>query len=466
MTTNTKKPFHKKFIGDKAFYMMVLSVAVPIMIQNGITNFVGMLDNIMVGRIGMEQMSGVSIVNQLNFVYFLCMFGGLGGIGIFTAQFYGNDDMEGVRHTFRAKFLLGVFLTVAAILIYSIFGKQLISLYLNESTDGGDLEKTLAYAYSYMKVLFFMFPGNLFLHVYSSTLRESGETKVPMIAGICAVFTNLILNYVLIYGKLGLPALGVVGAAIATVISRYVEAGIIVIWTHVNKDKAKYIVGMYKTFKIPVHLIKDFIKRGFPLLLNESLWSLGQSMLVQSYSLRGLNAIAAINIANTMGNLFNIVFIAMGDAVAIIVGQLLGAGKPEEAKDTDNKIIAFSVGFSVLTGLLLTLLSGFFPKFYDVTEAAKVLATQIIIAHAVFQPLNAFNHASYFTIRSGGKTFITFLFDSCFTVVVSLPIAFFLSRFTVMPVLWIIVAVQAAEIIKAVIGFILIKKNIWINKLS
>lgn len=321
----------EKFIGDKAFYKMVLAVAVPIMIQNGITNFVGLLDNIMVGQVGTEQMSGVAIVNQLLMVYNLCIFGGLAGAGIFTAQYFGQKDDEGIRHTFRYKFWMALLLTTGAIVLLGSLGENLIQMYLSGSSDGGDLAAALHYGKNYLQVMFIGLPAFMLVQIYVSTLRECGETVVPMKAGIAAVFVNLCLNYLLIYGKLGLPALGVVGAAVATVVSRYVEAAIVIAWTHRHKEKNPYIVGIYKTLKVPKHLVGKFFIKGAPLLINETLWSSGMAMLTQCYSVRGLSVIAGLNIANTINNVFNVVFIAMGDAVAIIIGQLLGSRQNERS---------------------------------------------------------------------------------------------------------------------------------------
>ena len=194
----------KKYIGDSAFYKMLLGVALPIMIQNGMSNFVSLLDNIMVGQLGTEQMSGVSIVNQLIFIFYLFIFGGLSGVGIFTAQYYGNNDHEGIRHTFRYKLWLGFIITVVIIFILLKFGPNIIGLYLHSSNEGGDLEVTLNYGLSYLGVVLFMLPAVYITQVYCSTLRECGETKVPMIAGIAAVLSNLVLDYILIFGKLGL----------------------------------------------------------------------------------------------------------------------------------------------------------------------------------------------------------------------------------------------------------------------
>lgn len=455
----------KKFIGDRAFYKMVLAVAVPIMIQNGITNFVGLLDNIMVGQVGTEQMSGVAIVNQLMMVYYLCVFGGLAGAGIFTAQYFGQKDQEGIRQTFHYKFWMALILTAGALLLFLTLGGSLIQMYLRGSSDGGDLEAALRYGKSYLKVMLFGLPAFMMVQIYVSTLRECGETVVPMKAGIAAVFVNLCLNYLLIYGKFGLPALGVVGAAVATVASRYVEAAIVIVWTHAHRERNPYIEGVYRTLKVPGHLAVKYFVKGAPLLINETMWSAGMAILIQCYSVRGLSVVAGLNIANTINNVFNVVFIAMGDAVAIIIGQLLGAGKMKEARDTDNKIIAFSVFTCVGVALLMVFIAPLFPRIYNTTEDVKALAVQFIVAQAIFMPQAAFMHAAYFTLRSGGKTIVTFLFDSVFVWCVSVPVAFCLSRFTDIPVIAIFAMVQIADWIKCAIGFVLVKKGVWLQNI-
>ena len=455
----------EKFIGDKAFYKMVLAVAVPIMIQNGITNFVGLLDNIMVGQVGTEQMSGVAIVNQLLMVYYLCIFGGLAGAGIFTAQYFGQKDDEGIRHTFRYKFGMALILTAGAALLLLSLGENLIQMYISGNSDGGDLAAVLRYGERYLQVMLLGLPAFMFVQIYVSTLRECGETVVPMKAGIAAVVVNLCLNYLLIYGKMGLPALGVVGAAIATVVSRYVEAAIVILWTHRNQAKNTYIIGVYTTLKVPGHLAGKFFVKGAPLLINETLWSAGMAMLTQCYSVRGLSVIAGLNIANTINNVFIVVFIAMGDAVAIIIGQLLGAGKMKEARDTDNKIIAFSVCCCIGVAALMICIAPMFPQIYNTTDEVKAVAVQFIIAQAIFMPQAAFMHATYFTLRSGGRTIVTFLFDSVFVWCISVPVAFCLSRFTAVPVIVIFAMVQIADWIKCIIGFILVKKGVWMRNI-
>lgn len=456
---------HYRFIGDKAFYKMVLLIAVPIMIQNGITNFVGLLDNIMIGQIGTEQMSGVAIVNQLLFVYQLCLFGAVSGAGIFTAQYFGQKNPEGVRQTVRFKLWVVSLITLITILLLSFAGDALISLYLQGDGTPESAAATLRYGRQYLAI---MLPGLIpfaMMQIYSSTLRECGQTVLPMKAGVIAVFVNLILNYILIYGKLGLPALGVQGAAIATVASRIVEASIVLIHTHSHREENPFVEGLYVTLKVPANLMTKIIIKGTPLLLNETFWGAGMAMLTQCYSVRGLSVIAALNISNTINNVFNIVFIALGESVAIVVGQLLGAGNMEEARDTDTKMITFSIFSCTLVALVMLVLARFFPLLYNTDSDVRSLAAYFIVINAIFMPQNAFLHASYFTLRSGGKTIITFLFDSVFVWCVSVPIAYALSRFTPLPVVAVFVFVQIGDWIKCVIGFVLVKKGVWLQNI-
>ena len=331
----------KKLIGDKAFYSMVFAVAIPIMIQNGITNFVGLLDNIMVGQVGTEPMSGVSIVNQLLQVYYICIFGGLSGAGIFGAQFFGSGDMEGVRHAYRFKLYVCVLLTAAGFLVFTLLDTPLINLYLHDNGDGvADVTRVLGYGRSYLKIMLWGLPPFALSQAYATSLRETGETKLPMIAGITAVFVNLIFNYILIFGHFGAPKMGTEGAAIATVLSRYVELGIMVWVVHRHTDHFTFAQGLYRTVKIPLSLAGRIFKMGAPLQLNEILWSVSMAAITQCYSMRGVTAVAALNISMTVSNLFNVVFYSMGSAVSIIVGQKLGAGDIEDAKDTDVKLTA------------------------------------------------------------------------------------------------------------------------------
>ena len=433
--------------------------------QNAITSFVSFLDNIMVGKIGTEQMSGVAIVNQLMFVFNICIFGGVSGAGIFGTQFYGKGDHEGQKYTFRFKIYISLIICAVALALFHFKGTELINLYLSDSGDVGDIELALKFGEEYLAIMLFgLIPFGL-TQAYISSIRETGHTLVPMLAGIVAMLTNLVLDIVLIFGVGDIPALGVEGAAIATVIARFVEFGIVIIWTHTHKSKNKYIIGAYRSLRIPGKILKDILITGTPLMINEMLWAAGMAAIAQCYAVRGLEVVAAQNISSTITNLFNVVYIQLGSCIAIVVGQHLGAGRIEKAKDVARKMILFSVVCCAVVSVVMILVGKFFPDIYETEESIKALARTFISISAIVMPVCAFCHCCYFTLRSGGKTIITFLFDSVYTWVLVIPFATFLAKYTELGIALVFLLVQCMEFIKAIIGFFMVRSGIWLQNI-
>jgi len=457
----------KRYIGDRAFYRRIAGVAVPIIIQNTITNFVSLLDNIMVGQTSTVQMSGVAIVNQLMFIFNLCIFGAMAGAGIFTAQFHGSGDQEGIRRTFRFKFLVGLLIGVGGILLFKYAGTPLLNLYLQSDSDPIERAQTLHYGLEYLHMMLWGLVPFALANSYSSTLRETGQTKVPMTAGIIAVLVNLFLNYVFIFGRLGAPAMGAKGAALATVISRYVEFAIVFGWTHLNSKRNSFIVGVYRSLYIPGSLLKKIFVKGMPLLINEFLFSLGLAFVNQCYSVRSLDVLAATNISYTINNICSVVYLSIGNTIGIIMGQMMGSGSSKESvRDSFRKMTALSIASCGIFALVLLAISSLFPQLYNTSDAVRSLATQIIIIQALAMPFHGYIHAAYFAMRSGGKTLITFFFDSGYIWLVMVPLAFCLSRFTLIPVIWIFAICNGAEALKCIVGKLVISKDTWIQDLT
>ena len=457
----------QKFIGDKAFYKRFFLVAIPIIIQNGISNFVNLLDNVMVGQVGTLPMSGVSIVNGLLFVFNLCVFGASSGAGIFTAQFYGRRDHEGIRHTFRFKIFICTAIAFLGAGIFLLGDRLLIGLYLTGEGAAADAAAVMDYGVRYLHVMVWGFLPFALSNSYASTLRETGETLVPMVAGISAVLINLVLNYILIFGHFGAPALGIEGAAIATVISRYVELGIVAFWTHTHRQKNPFIQGVYRSAYIPGKLLRSIAAKGMPLLINEFFWASGMAILNQCYSTCGLDVVPAMNISSTLYNLGSVVFLAMGNSVGILMGQMLGAGLSKaEILDSNRRLIATSVVCGSFFGGLMAVFSGAFPQIYNTSDTVRSLATVLICINAAMMPFNSYTNATYFTLRSGGQTLVTFLFDSCFVWAVCVPLAFCLSRFTGIGIIPLFAICQATDLVKCVIGAYMLKQGKWIQNLT
>ena len=452
----------KKYIGDWDFYKKYLLLAIPMILQNAITNLVSFLDNIMVGQLGTEQMSGVAIVNQLIFVYNLAIFGAVSAASIFGAQYFGKGNHKGHMYSFRFKLYATLLVTGGAILLFLTKGSALISLYLTDTVGNGATDLALQYGLEYLAIMMVGLIPFAVNQSYATNIKETGQTFIPMLASFVAVGTNAILDYLMIFGIGPFPELGVQGAALATVIARYIEALIVVIWAHIHRGKNRYLEGAYTSFGIPLAELKAILIKGFPLMMNEVLWAAGMTTVTQCYSVRGLDVVAGLNIASTITNLFNIVYLQLGSCISIVVGQYLGAGKLEDAKDADNKMIVFSVFCCVIMAALMFVVGGFFPGIYNTTEEIRELATSFIAVSAIIMPFCAFSHASYFTLRSGGKTVVTFLFDSVFTWVIVVPAAYLLAHFTGLGIVSIYFLVQGTELIKVIIGYFMVKSNVWV----
>ena len=451
----------RRYFGDKAFYKRLFLVMLPIVIQNAITNFVSMLDNLMVGRLGTEEMSGVSIANTLIFVYNLCIFGAVSGAGIFTAQYHGKEDHEGVRYSFRFKLMIATVLTGLAILLLLTRGDVLISLYLQGEGDPAEAARILQFAKDYLAVILIGLIPSAIAQAFASTLRETDKGVPPMVAGLIAVGVNLTLNYILIFGNFGAPRLGVVGAAIATVVSRFVELGIVAGWTLKNPGKAPFIRGAFRSMRVPKQLCLEIVKKGFPLMLNESIWAAGVAYLDKCYTTRGLDVVAACNISNTFFNVMAVAIIAAGSAIGIIMGQKLGAGQVEEAKEDAPKMIVFAALLGAGVGILYVGVAYLAPQLYNTTDSVRRVATDLLLVTAAFMPIEAILNGSYFMVRAGGKTLITMFTDCGLLWIVQGTTAFLLSEFTDIGVIPLFALVEAGMIVKMAVSLFFVHQGKW-----
>lgn len=455
-----------KYFGNKEFYQKVLFVALPLIAQKLITTFVNMLDNIMVGQTGTLAMSGVSVANQIINVFNLAVFGSISAASIFGAQYAGKDDYDGMRNCLRYKIVVELFFAILFITIFYLFGNSLIGLFMNPDTDTvSNINATSAYALSYMRIMLIGFIPFSLSQAISSSMSENGETRLPMIASITGVVVNFVGNSVLIFGLFGFPALGAVGAAIATVISRFAELGVNIIFAMKNGYRFPFYKGVFKNFSIPSSLVKDITIKGLPLVLNEVLWSTGLAMITQCYSTRGIDALAAYNISSTITNLFFVFNYAMGESISILVGQRLGAGKIEEAVDTDRKMIVCTVILATILGVVLIFTASLFPQLYETSDNVRDTASTMLRFAGVTMWLSAIYNACYFTLRCGGKTVLTMLFDSVGTIFVSYPVALCLAQFTTLPIQYMYLIVTLVDLYKVILGLLLVNKRIWVNNL-
>jgi putative MATE family efflux protein len=447
----------KHLVGDRAFYKTLISVAAPLVLQQLITTSVQLVDNVMVGRLGEQAIGSVAVVNQLYFIVILVTFGALGGAGIFTAQYYGSKDYDRLKETFRFKVIVGFLIATLSFILFTLFGRTFMSLFTDNPV-------TIQGGLNYLNIIkWSAFPWILSVAI-SNTFREIGITKPLLKISIFTILANTALNFILIFGLFGFPALGIIGAAIATLIARVLEFVLTLIL--LNTKGSIFNTKLFKMFVINKKLLSSIVIMAIPLTINELLWSSGQTAYLHAYSTRGDSALAAMNITGAISQLVFVMFGGIATAVAVMVGNTLGKNELEQAKDNAKKLIAFSVGVAIIAGMILFILSFFILGIYDVVDTTKQIAAFNIRVNALFIPFYSFNVALYFTLRAGGDTKSTMLIDSGYMWVVPVPIAMVLAYFTQLPVTLMFLIVQSMEIPKMLFGLSRYQKGYWIKNLA
>ena len=450
-------------IGDRRFYRQIFALATPIVIQGGVTNLVTLLDNVMVGQLGTEQMSGVAIANQLLFVFNVGVIGALAGIGIFTAQFYGKRDEAGLCHMLRCKRVTAVAFTAISIAVFLLLGRAMIDGYIRFAGSEGSALLAGESAWTYLTIMLVGLLPFSVSQVYGTTLREVGWSIPPMVGSVVAVLLNLLLNYLLIFGKWGCPQMGVRGAAIATVASRFAEMLIVVVWAYCSDED--FIRRSWVRKPMPKGLLRSVAVKTAPLLVNETIYAASFAAITQCMSTRGLAAIAASNIATNITQLFNVILYALGASLGIAVGNLLGANKFEEARETNSRMMALSIGACIVFGLVLLPASRWFPNLFNTTDEVRRMSGEMIRVIAYLLPIRGFTHLAYYTLRSGGRTMLTLAFDGGYVTLIVLPVTYLFARFTNLSATPLFAISLATELSKSVLAAVWIKRGVWVRNI-
>jgi putative MATE family efflux protein len=424
---------------DKQFMKRFFAITFPVMVQTLVSFIVTFVDNIMVGGVSNEAVSAVYAVNQASFLFFVVSYGLFSGAAIYVQQFAGAKDVKHLRQAFLFKIVIGTgFLILSLPLLYA-FGSQLVTFYSRSDANQAGI---LAQAALYMPILFLSYIPLIYATSYASTLRETGRTKLPMIVGVIALSSNVALNALFIYGL----RLGVIGAALATVIARLIEAGAIILIAH--HKKMDFCHGVYRQFKIEPKLFRLIAKKMWPLLINEILWSTGMIMQSLSFAERD-NVLSALSILSTTTEIFGIVFAGLGVGISVIVGSALG------------------VFISLIVGGIMLMLSPFIPKLWvEVSPSQQLLATQMIIVYGIFLSVYSVCVSAYQILRAGGKTTQTMLMDSGLMWAGTVPLAWALALFTNLPLVLMFMILQTIDIIKMMLGLYLVKRGHWANNLT
>jgi len=414
-----------------------------------------MVDNIMVGFLGETELAAVGVGSQLFMVHYLVLFGILSGSATFMAQFYGTKDMGNIRKVIGFDFSL---LAVFGVLIFTLancFTGGILSLYTEDPA-----VKVLAA--QYVRINSFSFLLLAVSAPLEMAFKATQQVRIPMIISTVIFFTNISINYVLIFGKLGFPKMGVAGAAIGTLSSRIIEVLMNSFFAFRDRNEFFGRIGSY--FGWDRELIKRIIKNATPTTLNEFLWSFGQTMYVAAFSRISTTAYAAYQAANSIFNIFNFAAFSIGDAALILIGEKLGEGDIDYTWKLSRHLIKASLIAGVVIGAITILLSGMLSGLFNLTADGKMYTRYILIVFGSTMAADLFNGLQIAGIlRAGGDTRFAMISESMCIWFIAVPLAFTAVLVWHLPVHLALLVTRAEMLVR---GTILAKRYMskkWMN---
>lgn len=444
----------KKFIGDKTFYITVLTVAIPLMLQQLIISSVNLIDNLMVGQLGDYAIGAVGTVNRVYIIILYGINGLVAACSIYIAQYFGAKNKGKMQESFLISLLISFLLVVCFTIVALVYPKEIVMYFTKD-------EQILTYGAQYLKIVIFSFLPNVFSLCIASAIRSIGKTKAPLIISIIAVIANTILNYILIFGHFGFPSLGVKGAALATVIARFLE--LIMYVVVVNQEEFPRV---FHFVKITKELLTKILLKAIPLFLNEIIWTFGIATLFKFYSTRGSWATSGYSIALTIADIFFILFSGMAIATTVLVSQKLGANHLEQAKENAYKLVGFGIFLALVFGIGMFASSYILPYIYNVTEETMSVAVSIVRIMGCFYWIYMATAQFYFILRAGGDMKSALLMDSGFMWLFNIPLIYMIAYYTNINIILMYVMSQMTDVIKLLYSYFLVKKEKWLVNLT
>lgn len=448
---------YKKFIANRVFYKHVLALAVPLMIQQLVTSSLNLVDNLMIGQLGDAALGGVAASNRFFIIGLFSVMGVLSAAAVFIAQYFGAKDEDNMKEAFRFSIVSALGISMMFFALATFFPEKIIGFFTAD-------KDILIAGVQYMSIVGIAMIPQALSGSMASAMRAVGETKIPLYIGIFAVFTNAVLNYLLIFGHLGLPELGIQGAAIATVIARLVELSLLLM---VMKNRAfHFTTRIADLLVISKRNIKKISVKALPLMTNELFWSFGMATLFKFYATRGGEVISGISIAGTTADLFFVLFGGMAVATTIVISQPLGANDLDTARKNGYYMLGFSTSLAVLFGMAMFATSYVVPQFYNVSVESQHIAATILRIQSVMFWIYMSTAQSYFILRAGGDMKSTLMMDAGFMWFVNIPIVGLVAYLTGVNIYVLFIVGQSTDFIKLTLAYRLIKKERWLNNLT
>lgn len=448
-----------KLFNDKLFLKSMVVIAFPIALQNLITSSLNMIDTLMISNLGQTSIAAVGLANQVFFFYMLITFGINSGSSIFISQYYGKDDVINIRR------ILGLALTLS-IGISLIF--TVVALFLPEFIMGIfiDEPEVIVQGSQYLRIISFSYIATAISFSLGIALRSTGRPNVPMVASAIAFVTNTVLNYIMIFGKLGFPALGVRGAALATAIARLVEAFMLIYAIYSARGilaaTLKELLDWRKSY------VLRYIKTTYPVILTEAGWSLGQIMYNIAYARIGEQATAAVQLTITIQNIFFVVVRGLANASTVMIGNKIGAEDEEGAYDYAFRFMGIGTILGLLLGIVMFLTPDFTLMFFrGIDDALYTVARNMLMAMAITFPIRVFTTMGIVgVIRGGGDTAFGMTLDLTTVWFVGVPLAFLGVYFFNLPVYYLYLLISVEELLKLVFLVPRLQSKKWVKNIT
>ena len=443
---------------DRQFYRGLFALAIPIMLQNLVNTLVNMLDTIMVGRLGTVEIAALGLGNQVFFLYNIILFGICSGGAIFTAQFWGKGDIPGIRKNLGFCLTLNLAVAVLFTLGAAFFPEVLIGVYSRD-------QAVIRVGAAYLRIISFSLIPFAVSTAFVLTLRSVEKVRLAIVGSVIALLLNGVLNYLFIFGKGPIPAMGVEGAALATVIARYVETLVLVIVSY----SLRYTPAgrLRELFGFNRYYARQFFRVTLPVIANEIFWSLGITVQNIIFARTDTESIAAFNITGTVSQLTWVLFMGLGNGVAVLIGKKIGEQDEKTARDYASRIVRFAPLLSLGAAMILFYLSRFLPFVFNVNPQTLNAASQMFIILCCSYPFKAFNMSMVIGIcRAGGDTVFCVVYDLVMMWFVALPLAAFAAFVLKTPVWIIYLCVIMEEPLKAILGLWRFKSGKWLHNVT
>ena len=443
-----------KLTRDRSFYKNALNIAIPIALQNLITFSVSMADTVMVGRLGEINLSAVAIANHLQFILMVLIFGVGGGASVMASQYYGKKDIGSIHKVMSIMYRLCIIITIIFILIAIFIPKQFMHIY---TTD----KEVILQGIKYLKILSISYIFYSLTNCTISILRSVKTVRISLVVYSISLIVNIFFNYVFIFGKFGIKPMGVQGAAIATVISRFSEFMTTLIFIIYFEKKIN--LKFKDLIKLDNKIVKVFTKTSTPIILNELFWAIGSSMISIIVGRLGREVVAGNSINNVTNQFATLFIFGLSSASSVIIGNTIGKGDYEKAKEYANTICILSFVMGILSGVIILILRPFIVNLYNVSDYTKYIAKQIMISTAILAVFkSSSSNIMMGVLRGGGDNKFVFITEMIFMWLVSIPLGFYGAFVLKLPVFIVFLIIKSDEILKSVAGLLRVRSGKWI----